>query len=63
MSPYNWSSNSFDKNPLLLYHIERERLVEEVTSRVIDRLSVSGSFHKNMEKIVDETVEKILHEK
>ncbi len=52
-----------DDNLLLRYRMERERLIEEITQRVIDRLSVSGSFDKNIEKTIDEAVEKIFNQK
>ncbi len=48
-----------DDNLLLRYRMERERLIEEITQRVLDRISVSGSFDKKIEKVIDEAVEKI----
>ena len=48
-----------DDNLLLRYRMERERLIEEITQRVIDRISVSVSCDKNIEKAIDEMVEKL----
>ncbi len=48
-----------DDNLLLRYRMERERLIEEITQRVLDRISVSVSCDKNIEKAIDEVVEKL----
>ncbi len=48
-----------DDNLLLRYRMERERLIEEITQRVLDRISVSVSCDKNIEKAIDEVIEKL----
>lgn len=62
MIAYSNPNNNSDDNLLLRYRMERERLIEEITQRVVARLSVSGSFEKNIEKAIDKAVENIFHQ-
>ncbi len=59
MIAYNDSNMLSDSNSLYRYRMERERLIEEITQRVLDRISVSVSCDKNIEKAIDEVIEKL----